>query len=301
MGIIDQIKAQQIADPKSGALTSFSPAKTKINDAKADAIIEMAKRLHDWPLLESAVDQKLEEQGEFVVWWDRHVRGKGEKANVADRGHFVAEAEAQTGVTKQQVSKWRNRLKEPEKYRAMLFGSAYHKAMAEVSDTTATKWTGDPESYTPAKYIEAARRAMGGIDLDPASNALAQATVNASEWFDESENGLLQEWEGRVFLNPPYSHPAIAHFIDKLCRDYVDGSVTAAILLTNNNTDTKWWHQAAAIASAVCFTAGRINFYKADGSVTQPTNGQNFFYLGPDPDLFKSEFEEIGLVMGRLG
>jgi len=29
---------------------------------------------------------------------------------------------------------WRTRLKEPDKYRAMLFGSAYTKAMAQDSD-----------------------------------------------------------------------------------------------------------------------------------------------------------------------
>jgi len=117
----------------------------------------------------------------------------------------MADAEAQTGISNQQVSRWR-RLREPEKYRTLLYGAAWSKAMAEANNTTATKWTGDPESYTPAVYIEAARAVMGGIDLDPASNALAQKTVKASRWYGEQENGLLQKWEGRVIpWHPPFS------------------------------------------------------------------------------------------------
>ena len=159
----------------------------------------------------------------------------------------------------------------------------------------ATKWTGDPECYTPAKYIEAARAVMGGIDLDPASNELAQKTVNATKWYDEASDGLAQEWRGRVFLNPPYAHPTVAHFIDKLCDEFEAGRVTAAVLLTNNNTDTKWWHRAFA-AAAVCFTAGRIHFYKGDGGESQPTNGQTFFYFGEDVEGFAAVFTEFGLV-----
>ncbi len=32
----------------------------------------------------------------------------------------------------------------------MLYGTTYYNAMAETNNTTVTKWTGDPESYTPA-------------------------------------------------------------------------------------------------------------------------------------------------------
>lgn len=161
------------------------------------------------------------------------------------------------------------------------------------SNTTATKWTGDPESYTPSQYIESARRVMGSIDLDPASNELAQKTVNATTWFGEEDDGLSKDWAGNVFLNPPYKYPLVEDFIQKLC----DSSVRAAILLTNNNTDTRWWHLAASRAKAICFTLGRINFYKADGSETQPTNGQTFFYFGSDVDLFRSEFEDYGSIL----
>lgn len=276
-------------------VAAFEPQAAKARDAKADAVIAYAKRVKDWPALEAAVDQKMEDQAEFVRWWGENVRPPGQGRNISDQKYFSAEQATEvTGVTPVQVSRWKQRLADAEKYRAMLYGVAYAKAMAETGKTNiALKWTGDPENYTPAEYVESARRAMGGIDLDPASNAVAQEVVKADTWYDEATDGLAQEWVGRVFLNPPYSYPLIEQFIEKLCAS----DLTAAILLTNNNTDTKWWHAAAEKAAAVCFTLGRINFYKEDGVRAQPTNGQTFFYFGPDVDLFRSEFEDYGLVV----
>ena len=291
-----KVPAQQI---KTGLLTDYKPEEAKKNDAKADAVISYAQSVRDWPTLESAVEQKMRDQADFVAWWDANVRpdGRPPKTVSGQIQLSVTEAESQSGITKLQTSKWRRRLVEPEKYRDMLFGAAYHKAMAETNNTTASKWTGNPESYTPSQYVEAARAVMGGIDVDPASNALAQKTVKAKEWYDEAENGLLQPWTGCVFLNPPYSFPEIGQFVDKLLAEIEQGNVNEAVLLTNNNTDTKWWQTAATMAAGVCFTLGRINFYKADGSITQPTNGQTFFYFGENIDRFVDEFSSIGLML----
>lgn len=59
------------------------------------------------------------------------------------------------------------------------------------------------EHYTPSVVVEAARLAMGGIDLDPASCEAANRTVQAREWFTAKDNGFMRDWHGRVFLNPP--------------------------------------------------------------------------------------------------
>lgn len=59
------------------------------------------------------------------------------------------------------------------------------------------------EHYTPAWLVEAARDVLGGIDLDPASNRIANQVVRARKIYTARTNGFDKVWEGRVFLNPP--------------------------------------------------------------------------------------------------
>jgi hypothetical protein len=132
----------ELVQIRSSSLPSvFLPEEAKIKDAKAGAIIEYAKNIKDWPLLMQAVEAKLEEQRKFVRWWDEKVArkgadvGRGRPLDIADRRLLsVEQAEQLTGINKQQVSKWRKRLQEPEKYREILYGTAYRKAMAEAGE-----------------------------------------------------------------------------------------------------------------------------------------------------------------------
>lgn len=156
-------------------------------------------------------------------------------------------------------------------------------------------WTGDQESFTPPKYIEAVREVMGSIDLDPASNEFAQQTVNAAVYYTKDDDGLSKPWNGNIFLNPPYSHPEVKYFVDKLLKELQPHQ--QAILLTNNNTDTNFFHDAAKKASMLCFTKGRINFLKPDGSYSSPTNGQVFYYFGDNKDKFAKIFSQFGIIM----
>ena len=160
-----------------------------------------------------------------------------------------------------------------------------------------TKLTGDQEWYTPAEYVDRARCVMGSIDCDPASNPHAQQTVQAGAWYSKEDDGLAQAWRGNVWLNPPYSYPEIAQFIGKLIEELRIGNVKQAVLLTNNSADTAWFHDAASAASAICFTRGRIAFYKADDRLSSPTNGQAFFYFGPDKRRFAEIFSRVGSIL----
>jgi len=159
--------------------------------------------------------------------------------------------------------------------------------------------TGENEWYTPAIYIEAARQVLGFIDLDPASSDAANHVVRAARFFSESDNGLAQKWEGKVWMNPPYAQPAIQHFMQKLAHEVDAGHVTEAIALTHNYTDTAWFHIGARSAQAVCFTRGRIAFEAPDGRKASPTQGQAFFYYGASPAHFAAIFERFGFVMRR--
>ena len=153
------------------------------------------------------------------------------------------------------------------------------------------------EWYTPALYTQAACKAMGGIDLDPASTKQANRTVQAKNFYDSDEDGLEQPWFGRVFLNPPFKATLISRFVARLCEHITSTEVSQAVLLTNNNTDTAWWHQAAELAEVICFTRGRVAFYSPDGSEAAPTNGHTFCYFGKRVATFCQQFSQFGTIM----
>lgn len=152
------------------------------------------------------------------------------------------------------------------------------------------------EWYTPAEYVAAARDVMGGIDLDPASCEVAQATVQAGRFFSKEQDGLAQPWHGRVWLNPPFEAAVIAPFVAKLLADYQAGAVEQAVILTDAATDTRWFHDLANTSRIVCFTKGRITFTSPLTDSQDGMRGQAFTYLGDRPDAFAARFKDFGLI-----
>lgn len=160
--------------------------------------------------------------------------------------------------------------------------------------------SGNNEWYTPAEIIEAARKCMGYIDLDPASNEIANKVVNAKHYYTAKDNGLEKDWFGNVWLNPPYASDLIGKFADKLVNE--SAMIEQAIVLVNNATETEWFNKIISVSSALCFPRSRVKFYMPDGRTGAPLQGQAILYIGDNTNKFLEAFKHIGweAVLHRL-
>jgi hypothetical protein len=154
------------------------------------------------------------------------------------------------------------------------------------------------EHYTPSNYLDAARGVFGGmIDLDPASCAEANNTVQATTFFSIEDDGLARDWSGRVWLNPPYGRLP-GNFVSKFIAEFAAGHVKAGIILVNAHcTDTDWFQPLWN--GVLCFTDHRINFY-GDDERSGSTHGSVFVYFGPDKDVFARAFATFGAIVMRV-
>ena len=150
--------------------------------------------------------------------------------------------------------------------------------------------SGNNEWYTPKEYIEAARRVMGTIDLDPASCEIANKIVQAKTFYTAEDNGLLKPWFGNVWLNPPYAADLIGKFAEKAAKK----EYKQAIILVNNATETAWFNTLIQVASAVVFPSSRVKFYMPDGKTGAPLQGQAVIYIGETPNTFIEIYSQFG-------
>lgn len=159
------------------------------------------------------------------------------------------------------------------------------------------------EWYTPPFVIEAARRAMGGIDLDPASCFSANRVVQAKHFYSQKIDGLsdANPWFGRVWLNPPYGGQA-EKFVNRLVDEFKAGRVEQAVILPSSQAlVTNWCDRAIREASAVGVSRGRWEFTPGHGQkVSSPAGGSSLLYYGPNSEGFAREFEEIAHVLRPL-
>ncbi len=167
------------------------------------------------------------------------------------------------------------------------------------------------EWFTPPHVIAAVKTAMGGIDLDPASNEIAQKTVGATTYYTREDDGLSKAWSGRVFVNPPYTkvpgyrNPQTA-WLEKAAQSATTGDLDVCVALVQPSVSSRYWHTWVwPRATAVLFFRGRLAF--GDGSKEgAPPAGANrsdsalVIYVDPDIHVDRAHWTRSLEKLGKL-
>ncbi len=110
--------------------------------------------------------------------------------------------------------------------------------------------------YTPKHLFDT----MGiAFDLDPCAPIGGVPWIPANNIYTLADNGLLQDWKGRVWLNPPYGKDT-KHWLAKM------DTHRNGIALLFARTDCLWFHDYCTKATAINFIKGRIKFVDATGA-----------------------------------
>lgn len=160
------------------------------------------------------------------------------------------------------------------------------------------------EWYTPPKVIDLARQVLEEIDLDPASNPIAQRWIKAKRFYTSVDDGIQHRWTGRLWLNPPYGQRSktkgiygASVWIEKALAEYQAGNVTSAILLVRGDSEGL---KTLRKQSVFCLPFTRIAFWKEDGQPKPgPVPGSEIHYLGNSPNRFADVFCQFGDIFSQ--
>lgn len=117
------------------------------------------------------------------------------------------------------------------------------------------------EWLTPPEII----KDLGKFDLDPCS-PINRPWNTAEKHFNINDMGLMQNWFGRVWLNPPYNESGL--WLEKLA---FHGNGIALIFC---RTDTDFFHRVIfKKANGIFFIKGRLKFLNVKGEISKNSAG----------------------------
>lgn len=147
------------------------------------------------------------------------------------------------------------------------------------------------EHYTPFWIIDLARNLMGSIDLDPASSEKAnENVVKAKRIHTITDDGLLQNWFGNVFCNPP-GQPS--KWFKKIVKELLCGNTKEFFFVVYSidrlPTILKICRENG-IYPFVLVPHNRVEYLNCEtlAPQTQPLHGSAFVYMGKNAPVVQS-------------
>jgi site-specific DNA-methyltransferase (adenine-specific) len=98
--------------------------------------------------------------------------------------------------------------------------------------------------------------------LDPCAT---DKNAKCKQYYTVEDNGLVQDWVGPVFMNPPYGREII-HWVRKA---YESNQLVVALLPAR--TDTIWFHDWVYYKAELEFIKGRLHFNDSYESAPFPS------------------------------
>lgn len=112
--------------------------------------------------------------------------------------------------------------------------------------------------YTPPWIFET----MGlNFDLDPCAPNGGVPWIPADYYYTEEDDGLNSEWEGRVWLNPPYGKDT-PRWLARM-HEHRNG-----VAIVFSRTDCKWFFDYVMQSDAILFLRGRVKFVDGLGATS---------------------------------
>ncbi|NJO63076.1 MAG: hypothetical protein HC836_34105 [Richelia sp. RM2_1_2] len=171
-------------------------------------------------------------------------------------------------------------------------GSAFPNTTSKTSLKETARSNKTDCWYTPPSIIELVIQVLGEINLDPCADDGRH--IAAAKHYTFDDNGLEQPWCGKVYMNPPYSHPGV--WMKKLQLEFEMGNVDEAIALVPAATDTNWLSPVLK-TQPVCFWKGRIKFLGQDYQPKSSARQSHvLIYWGNNWQRFREVFEDYGVV-----
>ena len=144
---------------------------------------------------------------------------------------------------------------------------------------------------TPQATFDALASEFGPFDLDVCA---IPENAKCVRYFSPEIDGLLQQWRGTCWMNPPYGRD-IGTWMSKAYESSLEGATV--VCLVPSRTDTAWWHDYA-MKGRIRFLSGRLKFVGAkDGA---PFPSAVVVFAQNEPASVESRGNAVQAASGRV-